>query len=43
MRQCSVFHDGQEILVGEKLLMPERFCDVAWRNFYNNIRTIERN
>jgi uncharacterized repeat protein (TIGR04076 family) len=40
MNPCEVFTDGQEILVDERLRMPEGFCETAWKNFYHNIRTL---
>jgi uncharacterized repeat protein (TIGR04076 family) len=39
MNSCWVFTDGQEILVDERLRVPEGFCETAWKNFYHNIRT----
>ena len=40
MNPCEVFTDGPEILVDERLKMPEGFCETAWKNFYHNIRTL---
>ena len=40
MVPCGVYKDGQEIIVGENLRMPEGFCQSAWLAIYPNIRTL---
>jgi len=40
MVPCDIYKDGQEIIVGEDLRMPEGFCPSAWQTIYHNIRTL---
>ena len=40
MVPCGFYEDGQEIIVGEELRMPEGFCPSAWRAIYHNVRAL---
>jgi uncharacterized repeat protein (TIGR04076 family) len=37
---CNYFHEGQEIIVGESMDMPEGFCTVAWHTVWPTVRTL---
>lgn len=39
-KACELFRDGQEVIVGEGLRMPEGFCDSAWNSIYCSVRTL---
>ena len=37
---CGLFSDGQEFILEENLVMPEKFCTSAWHTIYPNVRLL---
>ena len=39
-KPCEYFEEGQEMIIGEDLKMPDNFCNVAWHTIFPSIRTL---
>ncbi len=37
---CELYEDGQEIIIGEDIRIPDGFCQAAWHTIYGTIRTL---